>query len=93
MTAFDQGFESRDPVATFDRRPFEHAFDAPGIYALAFFHDGQEEWERHFFFFNSKWSDPRHEYLLNLTLHPRSPNEAADPSGRPSRSSYHSAYN
>lgn len=93
MTAFDKGFESRNPVATFDRLRFNHAFDEPGIYALAFFRDGQEEWERHFFFFDSKWSDPRHEYLLNLTLHPRSPKKTEDLHGRQSRSTYHSAYN
>ena len=28
--AFKRGFESRDPLATFDRRRFEHAFDVPG---------------------------------------------------------------
>ena len=93
MTARDKGFKSQDPVATFDRLRFKHTFDAPGIYALAFFRDGQEEWERHFFFFDSKWSDPRYEYTLNLTLHPRSPSETEDLYGRPSRSSYHSAYN
>lgn len=93
MTARDKGFESQDPVATFDRLRFKHTFDAPGIYALAFFRDGQEEWERHFFFFDSKWSDPRYEYTLNLTLHPRSTEETEDLFGRPSRSSYHSAYN
>ena len=68
------------------------AFDVPGIYALAFFRDGQEEWERHFFFFDSKWSDPRYEYTLNLTLHKRHPEwEATLP--RNQRSTYHSAYN
>lgn len=39
---FEKGFESRDALATFDRKRFEHAFDEPGIYALAFFRDGQE---------------------------------------------------
>ena len=92
MTAFDKGFESNDPVATFNRLRFNHAVDEPGIYALAFFRDGQEEWERHFFFFDSKWSDPQHEYLLNLTLHKRNPEwEAASPPTF--RSTYHSAYN
>lgn len=90
---FEKGFESRDALATFDRKRFEHAFDEPGIYALAFFRDGQEEWERHFFFFDSKWSDPRYKYILNLTLHPRSPNETQDLYGRLGRGSYHSAYN
>ena len=42
MTVFDKGFESRDPVATFNRLRFEHAFEEPGIYTLAFFSDGQE---------------------------------------------------
>ena len=93
MTARDKGFESQDPVATFDRLRFKHTFDAPGIYALAFFRDGQEEWERHFFFFDSKWSDPRHEYLLNLTLHQRYPKETEDVLPRHFRSTYHSAYN
>lgn len=91
MTAFDKGFESNDPMATFDRRRFKHAFDTPGTYALAFFRDGQEEWEQ-YFFFDSKWSDPRHEYLLNLILHKRHPEwEAASP--RTFRSTYHSAHN
>ena len=89
--AFERGFESREPVATFNRKRFEHTFDEPGIYALAFFSDGQEEWERHFFFFDSKWSDPRYEYLLNLTLHKRHPEwEAASP--RQFRSTYCDAY-
>ena len=89
--AFERGFESREPVATFDRKRFEHAFDEPGIYALAFFRDGQEEWERHFFFFASKWSAPRYGYTLNLTLHKRHPEwEAASP--RTFRSTYHDAY-
>ena len=89
--AFEKGFESREPLATFDRKRFEHAFDEPGIYALAFFRDGQEEWERHFFFFDSKWSDPRHGFRLNLTLHKRHPEwEAASP--RQFRSTYCDAY-
>ena len=91
MTARDKGFESQDPVATFDRLRFKHTFDAPGIYALTFFRDGQEEWERHFFFFDSKWSDPRHGFRLNLTLHKRHPEwEAASP--RQFRSTYCDAY-
>ena len=89
--AFERGFESRDPAATFDRKRFEHAFDEPGIYALAFFRDGQEEWERHFFFFDSKWSNPLYRYKLNLTLHKRHPEwEAASP--RTFQSTYHDAY-
>ena len=91
--AFKRGFESRDALATFDRKRFEHAFDEPGIYALAFFRDGQEEWERQFFFFDSKWSDPRYEYTLNLTLHQRYPKEMEDVLPRHFRSTYHSAYN
>ena len=89
--ALERGFESREPMASFDRRRFEHTFDEPGIYALAFFRDGQEEWERHFFFFDSKWSDPRHGFRLNLTLHKRHPEwEAASP--RQFRSTYCDAY-
>ena len=90
-TACERGFESREPLATFDRKHFAHAFDEPGIYALAFFRDGQEEWERHFFFFDSKWSDPRYGYTLNLTLHNRHPDwETASP--RTFRSTYYDAY-
>ena len=60
-------------------------------YALAFFSDGQEEWERHFFFLDSKWSDPRYEYKLNLTLHQRHTEwEAVSP--RQFRSTYYDAY-
>ena len=89
--ALERGFESREPMATFDHKRFEHTFDKPGIYALAFFRDGQEEWERHFFFFDAKWSDPRYGYTLNLTLHKRHPEwETASP--RTFRSTYCDAY-
>ena len=93
MIALERGFESREPLATFNRPRFEHAFEEPGIYDLAFFRDGQEEWERHFFFFDSKWSDPRYGYRLNLTLHQRYPKETEDVLPRHFRSTYHSAYN
>ena len=92
MRVQETGFESREPLATFNRRRFEFTFDAPGIYALAFFHDGKEEWKRHFFFFDSKWSDPRYIHSSNLTLYKRADIELEDINPGHFRSVYHSVY-
>lgn len=88
----ERGFKLGYPVTTFDRRRFEHTFDEPGIYALAFFRDGVEEWERHFFLMDAKWSDPRYERAINMALHKRNSREMEDILPRYQRSSYHSAY-
>ena len=92
MVVWEKGFESREPINTFDRRRFEHSFEKPGIYALAFFRDGKEEWERHFFFFDAKWSDPRYIQSSTLTLRPRAPKDVDDMRPRCMSSAYHSAY-
>lgn len=47
-----------EPIATFSRAAFSLQIDQPGFYVMRFFRDGEEEWARHHFSFDSHWSQP-----------------------------------